>query len=109
MMTARRIGAGEFHVVGQLVGWNTLKHELARIGILAFVAFEREIQQPQPDGGGQHQHQHQEPPGPMPLEKPGVGRRRRVGRLRHERQWNKSAAGEQANLTHPRGSIFFRH
>jgi hypothetical protein len=35
----------------------------------------------------------------MPLEKSGPHRRRRVGRLRHGRQWNKSAGGEQANLT----------
>jgi hypothetical protein len=34
----------------------------------------------------------------MPLEKPGPDGRRRDGGLRHGRQWNKSADGEQANL-----------
>jgi hypothetical protein len=45
----------------------------------------------------------------MPLEKPGPDGRR-DGWLRHGRQWNKSAGGEQANLTRiscasERGSI----
>jgi len=39
------IGPRQLHVVGQLVGRNVLQNELAGVGVLAFVALQRHIEQ----------------------------------------------------------------
>ena len=40
-----RIGSGQLHVVGQLVGRNALQNQLAGVGVLALIAFQRHVQQ----------------------------------------------------------------
>jgi hypothetical protein len=44
----RGIGAGQLHVVGFLVRGDALEHELAGVGLFAFVALERHLAQPKP-------------------------------------------------------------
>ncbi len=40
------IRSGKLHVVSQLVWRNSLQHQLTGVSIFAFVAFQRDLQQP---------------------------------------------------------------
>jgi amidohydrolase len=51
-----RIGPRQLHVVGQLVGRNTLQNELAGIGVLTLIALQRHVQQPPADRSKENDH-----------------------------------------------------
>jgi len=52
------ISARELHVVGELIWWNALQNELASIGVLAFIAFERNSQKSNPDCDDEAEEDH---------------------------------------------------
>ena len=56
----QRVGhtsAWQFHVVGQLIGRNPLQHELARIGVFAFISLQRNVSQVKPKSAVKGQNQ----------------------------------------------------
>ena len=51
---AQRVGVirpGQFHVVSQFVGGNTLQNQLPGVGVFAFIPFQRHFEHPQPNAG----------------------------------------------------------
>src|ERR1700689_4757772 len=58
----RRISAGEFHIVSELIGRYSLEKQLAGVGVLALIAFERQVAQPEADQGKKQDDQKDECP-----------------------------------------------
>ena len=65
------VGAGQFHVVGFLVGRNALQDELSGVGVFAFVAFEGHVAQPDANGKNKEDCQPDQKPGRVATQKLG--------------------------------------
>ena len=58
------IGAWEFHVVGELVGWNALQNQLTSISVFAFVTLEWNSKEPNSDGNNEAKNDYRQSPPP---------------------------------------------
>jgi hypothetical protein len=59
-----RISAWEFHVVGELVGWNALQNQLTSISVFAFVTLEWNSKEPNPDANNEPENDYRQNPPP---------------------------------------------
>ena len=58
------IGAWEFHVVGELVGWNALQNQLTSISVFAFVALKWNSKESNSDGNNEAKNDYGQNPPP---------------------------------------------
>jgi hypothetical protein len=59
-----RISAWELHVVGELIGWNTLQNELTSISVFAFIALQWNSKEPNSDGNNEAKNDYRQNPPP---------------------------------------------